>query len=217
MTNDIYTKSLLQSMSIEEQTNMFDSLLLSTGRPNIEVFISWLHGTDFYTSPQSANGYGNYKGGLLYHSLCVYNVLKGMVNVLKSIDENNSSDEFDDSSLIMVGLLHDICLVQCFSPVEKRKLIEGSWVTVHTYDYYDQFPLGHGDKSILFVTMHGVYLNREEMLAIKWHGGPVELNDRELQTYYSALRTSKLARLLVASVDLSKSYMEENREFEIIR
>lgn len=214
---NVYTKSELQSLSIEEQTSLFDDLLRKTNRQNIENLISWLHGTDFYTSPASTNGVSNYSGGLLYHSLSVYNILLGLYESLSKFDEGNNKDEFDDNSIILVSLLHDICLMQSFVPVEKRKMVGGAWVTVSSYDYYDQFPIGHGEKSLLFISMNGVYLSREEMLAIRWHGGPNSLSESELPTYYSALKSSKLTRLLVTSIDLCRSYMEENREFEIKR
>lgn len=210
-----YTKKELQALSIDEQTAMFDALLRQTQRDNIETFITWLHGTDFYTSPCSTSSVGNYRGGLLYHALSVYNILCGLYEPLSKFDSENTNDEFDLNSLILTALLHDICLVQSFMPVEKRKMINGAWTTVSTYDYYDQFPLGHGEKSILFIVMNGVYLSREELLAIRWHGGPNNLSDTELPTYYNALKSSKLTRLLVTAIDLCRSYMEESKDFEI--
>jgi hypothetical protein len=217
MNNEkIYTKEELKGFSVEQLGVLFDNLLRSTGRSNIENLITWLHTkTDFYTAPATLCGLGNYEGGLIYHSLSVYSVMKTLYEPLSRLDKGLNNDEFDDNSIILVSLLHDICLVHSFESVEKRRLINGVWHTVRSYDYHDQFPLGHGDKSIVFITMNGVFLTREEMLSIKWHGGKSNLSEVECPTYNNALRSSKLARMLVISVEMSKSFMEENREFEI--
>jgi len=55
-----------------ENKERFIELLRSTKREGIEDLISWLEGTDFYKAPASTRFHGNYAGGLLEHSLNVY-------------------------------------------------------------------------------------------------------------------------------------------------
>lgn len=53
----------------------FIELLRSTKREGIEELIAWLETTDFYIAPASTRFHGNYEGGLLEHSLNVYDLL----------------------------------------------------------------------------------------------------------------------------------------------
>ena len=63
----------------------FIELLKSTNRPGIEDLISFLEKTDFFTAPASTRFHGSFEGGLVEHSLKVYEILdyKAKNNVLK--------------------------------------------------------------------------------------------------------------------------------------
>ena len=55
-------------------------LFLSTFRKNVhrpgaEKLLAWMETTDFFTAPASTRFHAAYEGGLLDHSLNVYNVL----------------------------------------------------------------------------------------------------------------------------------------------
>ena len=54
----------------------FIELLRSTKREGIENLLNFLEKSDFYTAPASTRFHGNYDGGLLDHSLNVYDCLK---------------------------------------------------------------------------------------------------------------------------------------------
>ena len=53
----------------------FINLLRSTKRAGIEDVITFLEKTDFYTAPASTKYHGAYEGGLLEHSMKVYEIL----------------------------------------------------------------------------------------------------------------------------------------------
>ena len=57
----------------------FIQLLRSTNRAGIEDLISFIEKTDFYTAPASTRFHGSYEGGLLEHSMKVYEILKSKV------------------------------------------------------------------------------------------------------------------------------------------
>ena len=57
----------------------FIDLLRSTKREGVEEIINFLEKTDFYKAPASTRYHGNYEGGLLEHSLKVYEILKEKV------------------------------------------------------------------------------------------------------------------------------------------
>ena len=54
----------------------FIELLKKTNREGIDKLIAWLEKTDFYKAPASTRFHGCHEGGLLEHSLNVYNLLK---------------------------------------------------------------------------------------------------------------------------------------------
>ena len=60
----------------------FINLLLSTKREGIEDVIAFLEKTDFFIAPASTKFHGSYEGGLLEHSMKVYEILKEKVKHL---------------------------------------------------------------------------------------------------------------------------------------
>ena len=57
----------------------FLSLLRSTKREGMEKLIEFIEKTDFFKAPASTKYHGNYEGGLLEHSMKVYEILKEKV------------------------------------------------------------------------------------------------------------------------------------------
>ena len=55
-----------------EKRKRFNDLLLKTGRRGIENVLAELERLGFYEAPASTRFHGSYPGGLLEHSLCVY-------------------------------------------------------------------------------------------------------------------------------------------------
>ena len=56
----------------ETNIERFERLLRSTGRDGIESLISYIQKSDFYTAPASTRYHSCHEGGLLEHSLNVY-------------------------------------------------------------------------------------------------------------------------------------------------
>ena len=57
----------------------FIKLLRSTNRDGMEDVIGFLEKSDFFKAPASTRFHGNYEGGLLEHSMKVYEILKDKV------------------------------------------------------------------------------------------------------------------------------------------
>ena len=77
-------------------------LLRSTGKENMEAFIDYLENrTDYFTAPASTQFHGAYEGGLVDHSLAVYDNLVRMVQLFNIPGK--------EESLIIIALLHDLC------------------------------------------------------------------------------------------------------------
>ena len=141
----------------------FIELLKSTNRPGIEDLISFLEKTDFFTAPASTRFHGSFEGGLVEHSLKVYEILdyKAKNNVLKL--------EIPDDTIKIVSLLHDICKLN-FYKVDYRnaKNALGEWEKVPYYTIDDTIPYGHGEKSVMMISEY-IKLTPEEKYSIRWH------------------------------------------------
>ena len=46
-------------------------------RPGGDKLLHWLEGSDFFIAPASTRFHGNHEGGLVEHSMKVYEILKG--------------------------------------------------------------------------------------------------------------------------------------------
>ena len=57
----------------------FRNLLLSVNREGMDKLLDFIDATDFYTAPASTRFHGSYEGGLLEHSMKVYEILKEKV------------------------------------------------------------------------------------------------------------------------------------------
>ncbi len=125
--------------------------------------------SDFFTAPASTRFHGSYEGGLLEHSINVYYCLKDYLERQRVKDVYNL--EYSDESIAIVSLLHDLCKVNCYVKGTRNvKDKAGVWQQVPTYEYSDDMPYGHGEKSVYIVSGF-MRLSREEAFAIRYHMG----------------------------------------------
>ena len=59
----------------------FLNLLKSTNREGMDKLIDFIEKTDFFKAPASTRFHGDYEGGLLEHSLKVYDILENKVKM----------------------------------------------------------------------------------------------------------------------------------------
>ena len=78
----------------------FISLCESINRPGVSELLQWLEDNGFYTAPASSRFHGAYAGGLLDHSLNVYDELKRLLSAYPEI-------EVSEESVIICSLFHD--------------------------------------------------------------------------------------------------------------
>ena len=176
----------------------FIELLRSTKREGIEDLINFIEKTDFFKAPASTRFHGDYEGGLLEHSMKVYEILKHKAN------NNIMKMEFAEDTLIIIGLLHDICKVN-FYKVDYRnaKNERGEWEKVPYYTVEDTIPYGHGEKSVMMLTEY-IKLTSEEKYAIRWHMGFSE--PKELYNSLGAAYKRYPLALLLNEADLESTY-----------
>ena len=173
-------------------------LLKSVQREGMDKLISFIEKSDFFKAPASTRFHGSYEGGLLEHSLKVYEILKHKV-------ENSIMDiQISNDSIILIALLHDICKVNFYKVDYRNAKNEfGEWEKVPYYTVEDTIPYGHGEKSVMMITEY-IKLTVEEKYCIRWHMGYTE--PKELyNTIGEAYKKYPLA-LLTHEADLEETY-----------
>ena len=182
-----YAEELNKMQIIEENTRRFEELLASADRAGIDKLLGYIRKTDFYRAPASTRFHLACEGGLLQHSLNVYDCLiaKKESPVWKPI-----LAEIPDESLIIMALLHDLCKANFYKEGTKNQktydpekvaaaeswqrkhdqMGDFIWETVKTYQVDDQLPLGHGEKSVMLIQCY-IRLTMQEVMAIRWHMG----------------------------------------------
>ncbi len=148
----------------------FIELLRSTGREGVNEVIDELESLGFFEAPASTRFHLNCEGGLLEHSLNVCDTALAVREVMIAKDES-LRDLLPKDSVIIASLLHDTCKADIYKRVmKKRKNAFGVWEDVPGYDVdYSNFPMGHGEKSVIVLLCCGLALTDDEMMAIRWH------------------------------------------------
>ena len=124
---------------------------------------------DFLTAPASTRFHLSYEGGLLEHSLNVYDCLKDYLE--RSRVKELYGMEYSDETIAIVALLHDVCKVGCYKKGTRNvKNANGVWESVPTYEFEDKLPYGHGEKSVYIISGY-MKITREEAFAIRYHMG----------------------------------------------
>ena len=126
------------------------------------------HSSDFFDAPASARYHGNYDGGLVEHSLNVYDCLKDYLE--RTRVKTTYGLNYNDESIAIVALLHDLCKINCYKKGTRNVKENGQWKQVPTFEYNDTLPYGHGEKSVYMISGY-MRLTREEAFAIRYHMG----------------------------------------------
>lgn len=124
--------------------------------------------TDFFSAPASTRFHGAYEGGLLEHSLNVYECLCDFVKHSKFCRKYGF--EFSEESLAIVALLHDVCKTNFYKTEMRNVKKNGVWESVPYYTIEDNLPYGHGEKSVYIISGF-MRLTRDEAFAIRYHMG----------------------------------------------
>ena len=190
----------------------FVELLQSTGRRGIDDTIATLERLGFFEAPASTRFHLAYEGGLLEHSLGVCRMAL-MVRKQVLLVRPELEDKLPVESVIITSLLHDTCKAEIYKrAIKRRKNESGIWEDYQGYEVdYSEFPLGHGEKSVVVLLKCGLQLTDEEILAIRWHMTAWDLpfQSYELMGSLNAARDkTPLCGLLQAADGLSANVVE---------
>lgn len=173
---------------IQENIKRFEELMNSVTREGKDKLMDYIKNkTDFYKAPASTQFHLSCEGGLLQHSLNVYDCLMAKKD---SPIWKKTFEKISDESLIIMALLHDLCKVNFYvkgtknqktydadkvAAAEKWQVKHDAmgdfvWETVLNYEVKDSMPLGHGEKSVMLINCF-MHLIDFEIFAIRWHMG----------------------------------------------
>lgn len=108
-------------------------------RPGADKLLAWIESSDFFTAPASTRFHLSSPGGLLEHSLHVFERMKAIC-----ANEATITPGFNEPSMETIavcGLLHDICKANFYAvEMRNRKNDQGRWEQYPFYVVDDKLP-----------------------------------------------------------------------------
>ena len=181
-------------------------------RDGIENLMEWLeHETDFFTAPASTRYHGSYEGGLVEHSLNVYDRL---VWEMENTVGAGWQELYSPETVAIVALFHDLCKIDRYVITEKwRKDENGDWEAYEAYEYNkEKAEMGHGAQSVFYLQKF-IQLTEFEAQAIFWHMGAYDISPyATLAACSETFKWNPLA-FLTHRADMAATYVTENEAF----
>lgn len=182
-------------------------------RQGIDELLKWLEESDFFEAPASTRYHGCYEGGLVQHCIDVYNSLH---DELAFIYGDNYMAMYDEESIAIVSLFHDLCKVGRYKAGTRnvKDPVTKQWHEEPTYFYNEEaFEMGHGAASV-YAVQKFMPLEDFEAQAIFWHMGAYDIsNYMSLNGLGSAYERNTLAFALHRA-DMMATYVTDNRYFK---
>jgi hypothetical protein len=208
---------MLTKEQIIENKNIFLELIKSIERDGMDTdrLVHKLENSDFFYAPASTKYHGNYEGGLCEHSLNVYKNLSMLVHSKEGLDECC----YDDNTLKIVALMHDISKMNIYERTAKNEKVycdEGDkydalgkfkWVTTIGWGMKsDRFTYGSHEMTSEFIARQFIPLTIDESVAILHHMGgrnwdSAQDNITEVFGQYKIAILLHLADMLASYVD----------------
>ncbi len=164
--------------------------------------------SDFFTAPASSRFHSSYEGGLVDHSINVYECLDSYIKSDRY--KKAFGFEYTDESIAIVALLHDLCKINVYKKGFRNvKDEKGAWQRVDTFDYDDKLPYGHGEKSVYIISGY-MKLTREEAFAIRYHMGYSSTEDA--RNVAAAFEMFPLAFALSTADSEATYYLEADKK-----
>ena len=148
----------------ENQSRFLELYKQFIHRDGADKLLDWLTESDFFTAPASTRFHGDHDGGLLEHSLNVFDCLCEELNL------SGLQDAYSAETAALVSLLHDVCKVNFYKKGSRNVKEDGRWVVKEVFEIDEKFPCGHSEKSII-ILQNFVRLSLDEIYAIRAHMG----------------------------------------------
>lgn len=203
-------------MDNDKNKQRFCQLLRDTGRDGIDYVIEDLEAEGFFDAPASVRNHFNFPGGLVQHSLNVYDMAMALRSAMLPM-RPDMEKLLKPESVAIAALLHDVCKTDIYRrTVKKRRNEIGVWEDIEGYDVdYSGLPVGHGEKSVIMLLRSGLDLDDEEIFAIRWHMGPWDLPAQSIEmdkSYRAAQARSPLVALIHTADTLAAQILERDAQ-----
>jgi len=200
------TRTWIDPKIIEIAFKTFDEDMKSLKRHGLTSVLNFLYKSDFFTAPASTKYHSNAENGLLVHSYFVRE------NALKIGNLYN----LEHDSLILTAWLHDVCKIGLYETYDKNIKVttetgRNQWIQITEYKITEneEFPMGHGSKSVLMLLKLGLEMNDDEVSAILNHAGAFNTFDYSSTTgLIKSFETYPLS-LIIHFADLRSSSYDE--------
>ena len=100
-------------------------------REGSERLLDYLLKSDFFTAPASTRFHGAYAGGLVEHSLNVFDCLSDYLQRERVKEVYQLSCDME--TVAIVALLHDVCKIDCYKESMLNQKINGTWPVSYTH------------------------------------------------------------------------------------
>ena len=211
---------MLSKEQIQKNKEEFISLINSINREfNKEKLIDWLENkSDFFTAPATTKYHCAYEGGLCEHSLNVYYALKNLnygympelVATSEEIEQGIHKYKYDEDTLKIVGLLHDISKSNYYEMFSRNvKDSNGNWTQVLDYKVRDdKFIYGNDEQNTEFMVSTFIPLTLEEKVALlhKSGGKAFDSTQENIPTIFNKYQLA----VLLHCADMLSCYILEN-------
>lgn len=197
-------------MDMNDKQRFIDIYKSKIKREGADELLRYLcsESSDFFTAPASTRFHGAEAGGLCRHSLNVYDCLCDQLARPRMREQYGI--KYDDESIAIAGLLHDLCKVNFYRVDSRNVKKNGVWTSVPYYTIDDRLPYGHGEKSVYIISGF-MRLTRDEAFAIRYHMGFSGTEDNN--QVGRALEMFPLAFALTVA-DMEAAYFMEGKEDE---
>ena len=190
---------------LEDKKQRFISLFREHIKRNgAEELLGWLMSSDFLTAPASTKYHGSFEGGLVEHSLNVFDCL------LEELEVTKLSETYSMETIALVSLLHDICKANYYKKGTRNVKENGQWVVKEVYEVDERFPCGHGEKSVI-ILQNFIKLDAEEICAVRAHMGGWDVSVKGGDHFIGKIFENSRLSLLLHVADMKATYLLEKR------
>ena len=198
----------------------FDKDMSEIKRPginNILDFVNDKEQSDFFIAPASSS----VKTGVALKHLCCpnglflhsYHVRMFLLQLIGTYPEFEISRE----SAIITAWLHDFCKINLYHISMRNQKIDGVWKEVEFYDIEDEYPIQHGEKSVIHLQQLGLFLTKDETIAIANHMGFAGSGDfSKCKTVEKAFESSKLLLLLSFADQMAAAMFDWGENIKVL-
>ncbi len=166
--------------------------------------------SDFFTAPASARYHSAYEGGLCEHSINVYECLVSYLD--RDVAREKYKLNYSEETIAIVALLHDLCKMNIYKvSYRNAKNEQGVWEKVPYYEFDDNLPYGHGEKSVYMISPF-IKLTREEAFAIRYHMGFSNTENAMATNNVSKAFEMYPLAFALSTADMEATYYLENEK-----